>query len=512
MKNLKKVLALVVALTMVFTTVAFASYPDVDASADYAGAVELLSALEILQGDDNGNFNPDNTITRAEFSAVVCRALGFEGSANGAKGATAFTDVAADHWASGYINIASQQGIVNGRGNGIFDPEGNVTFTEAVKMLVVALGYEPMAAQRGGWPTGYLTVANSTKLTAGVSATGTDTAALRSTVAQLTANALDIPVMDQTSFGTETKYEPLDDYGDYKTLLTSRDVYIVTGVVSKVEEADGEFEFEFSAYPDDFEFGYSTNGVAVSNFIGTTKTFDIGESNVADYVGQNVDIYLYKENKSDYTAIIAVPSGIGETLSIGLDDLELATYNAINGDNGVANDNNYSTLEYHETDDANKTTKIYVKENPTINVNGYKVSDGNNFSLTQSTLANNFTQLTFVENTNDKYYDIIDITIYEYGIVEDVLADKERIELTNGTKVSFDSDDDQQVAKFINAEGAVISLEDIVAGDVLAMVVGDQAASGSIAPKAAKNFDEKITIYNLGQNFVTGSVDSWDKD
>ena len=75
MKNLKKVLALVIALTMVLTTVAFASYPDVDANANYASAVELLSALEILQGDENGNFNPDNTITRAEYAAVVCRAL-----------------------------------------------------------------------------------------------------------------------------------------------------------------------------------------------------------------------------------------------------------------------------------------------------------------------------------------------------------------------------------------------------------------------------------------------------
>ena len=168
----------------------FAGYPDVDATADYADSVALLSALEILEGDEQGKFNPESTITRAEFAAVVCRALGLENNANSAAGATIFNDVAANHWATGYINLATQQGIVNGKGNGIFDPEGNVTYAEAVKMLVVALGFEPVAAAKGGYPTGYLAVANSIKMTAGIYGTGTNVPALRKTVAMLTANAI----------------------------------------------------------------------------------------------------------------------------------------------------------------------------------------------------------------------------------------------------------------------------------------------------------------------------------
>ena len=56
MRNLKKVLALVVAFSMMLSVVAFAAYPDVPADADYADAVELLSALDIIKGDDLGNF------------------------------------------------------------------------------------------------------------------------------------------------------------------------------------------------------------------------------------------------------------------------------------------------------------------------------------------------------------------------------------------------------------------------------------------------------------------------
>ena len=497
MKNLKKVLALVVALTMVFTTVAFASYPDVDATADYAGAVELLSALEVLKGDENGNFNPDNTITRAEFAAVVCRALGLEGSAASAKGATMFTDVAADHWASGYINLASQQGIVNGKGNGIFDPEGNVTYAEAVKMLVVAIGYEPMAATKGGYPAGYLSVANSTKMTAGV-AGASDVAALRSTVAMLTANALEIPVMDQTAFGSETKYEPLDDYDNYTSLLTQMDVYKATGIISDVKLIDGEFDIDIKEPSEDFAFGW-TNGYANAkdgkgNYAYLTA--DIGNSNVADYKLESVDVYVKKSGRSDYVALIAVPSGIGETLTINATDLDSA--------HATPSTSARTTLEYYETVDADKTTKIYVEANPTILVNNVPTTAHADKDLT-TVLKGREAEITFIENTDDKYFDIIDIKIFEHAIVKEVNVDRNRIQFLNGViKVSFDVDNDDQIVKMYNAEGAEIELADIKAGDVLAMVVGDTLNAGY--PISARVFKEKIAIYDLGQSTVTGTL------
>ena len=152
MKNLKKVLALVVVFAMMLSTVAFAgSFPDVADDADYASAIETLAAMGFFKGDDNGNFNPDATITRAEYAVIVCRLLGIEGSATGK---CDFTD-AADHWATGYIKMANQYGIVKGYGDGNFGPDDAVKYEEAVKMLVCALGYEPMATSKGGYPTGY---------------------------------------------------------------------------------------------------------------------------------------------------------------------------------------------------------------------------------------------------------------------------------------------------------------------------------------------------------------------
>lgn len=514
MKNLKKVLALVIALTMVLTTVAFASYPDVDADANYASAVELLSALKILQGDENGNFNPDNTITRAEYAAVVCRALGMENAANSAKGATIFTDVAADHWATGYINLASQQGIVNGKGNGIFDPEGNVTYAEAVKMLVVALGYEPMASKRGGYPTGYLTVANSTKMTANVSSSGTDTAALRSTVAQLTANALEVPNMEQTGFGTDTKYEVLDKYDNYKTLLTQMDIYKATGVVESVDASDDTASVKLSEESDDYEFGYKNNKGDTYDDIKTVKalTFNINGSDIESYLQQNVDVYVYKAGKSDYDIVYVTSSGIGSSLKIESGDLKQGEATIFGSKKGV--------VQYYENSNATKTTKIDVEAKAPVYVNGADMkfdytSDVDLYTL----LSGKDAVIEFVENSDDKYYDMVLVTIYAHGIVDEVDAAKEKITFLGGNNtVKFDSSDSKQVVNIQDKDGNAMDLKDIKADDVLAMIVDGSNGAASVSagvirvdtPKQFNSNSQKITIIDLGNNTVTGAVDGSD--
>ena len=151
MTRLKRLLAAIISVIMilsVFSVGAFA-YTDVNTGTSEGAAVDVLSQLELLKGYEDGTFRPESSITRAEFAAVVVRALGLESAAESMKGATPFTDVPANHWAAGYINLASSSGVINGRGNGIFDPSSNVLFEEAVKMGMAALGYTPAAESSG---------------------------------------------------------------------------------------------------------------------------------------------------------------------------------------------------------------------------------------------------------------------------------------------------------------------------------------------------------------------------
>ena len=231
-RNLKKLLAFTIVFAMLLSTVAFASpYPDVPDDAKYAEAVITLSSLGLLKGDDQGNFNPDNTITRAEFAAVIVRTLGL-----GDPGPTAtnFVDVPATHWGSGYVQMASQMGVIAGYGDGNFGLEDPVTFEQAIKMIVAALGYTPKANALGGYPTGYMVVAAQEGISAGINATAGEPA-LRKVVAELVYNALDVPLMVQTGWGTDITYEQQDGQGNrpYATILTQKlDVDKVEGIVT----------------------------------------------------------------------------------------------------------------------------------------------------------------------------------------------------------------------------------------------------------------------------------------
>ena len=129
MRNLKKVIALVAVFAMLVSTVAFAdTFSDVAASDNYAEAIETLSDLGIITGDDQDgdgtmDFRPADTITRAEVAAIISR---IQGMNSVAQAATNFADVPSTHWASGYVNNAEGRGIINGYGDGNFGPEDNV--------------------------------------------------------------------------------------------------------------------------------------------------------------------------------------------------------------------------------------------------------------------------------------------------------------------------------------------------------------------------------------------------
>ena len=96
-------------------------------------AIEALASRGIINGMSKDVFSPNKTMTRAEFAAIVTRALGLP-----AKDTKAFTDVPSSKWYAGYIGAANSSGIVNGVGNGKFNPDGTITRQEAAAMVARA--------------------------------------------------------------------------------------------------------------------------------------------------------------------------------------------------------------------------------------------------------------------------------------------------------------------------------------------------------------------------------------
>jgi len=98
-------------------------------------AINDLGARMIVKGVDEKTFNPDDSVTRSEFTAIVIRALGLvpEGKTD------RFSDVSMDHWANGTINKAVEYGIISGYGDKMFRPSATITREEAMVIIARAL-------------------------------------------------------------------------------------------------------------------------------------------------------------------------------------------------------------------------------------------------------------------------------------------------------------------------------------------------------------------------------------
>ncbi len=208
---MKKTVSLLLMLVMVLTsmTLAFAAdYSDMSGS-EYVKAVDVLSEEGVLNGYGDGTFRPTKSITRAEFAKVIVMACyAYESDAPAAR----FSDVASNKWYASFIAKAAEHNVVNGYGDGTFRPERNITNTQAIVMVLRAMGYTD--EYFGGYNADkYISQANNLGILIGVK-TGSD-ASTRGNVAQLVYNAFYKMMYE----GDDTPYNQKQYTGLYKDLI-----------------------------------------------------------------------------------------------------------------------------------------------------------------------------------------------------------------------------------------------------------------------------------------------------
>lgn len=119
-----------------------AAFPDAKDVGQWQ-AVAALSQLGVISGKDDGSFHPGDAVTRAEAAKMLTLLLGGgQEPQPQVMEAPYFQDISG-HWARPYILYCASLGILEGRSEGIFDPDGQVTLAELSKMALTALGYEP---------------------------------------------------------------------------------------------------------------------------------------------------------------------------------------------------------------------------------------------------------------------------------------------------------------------------------------------------------------------------------
>ena len=143
---MKKFLSLVLALamTMSLVTVSAGAKDFTDNSKiEYKEAVDVVSALGIVGGYEDGAFNPQNTLTRGAAAKIICNLILGTTTASALRADTApYSDVPTTNTFAGYIAYCQKEGIISGYADGTFRPAGTLTGYAFMKMLLGALGYD----------------------------------------------------------------------------------------------------------------------------------------------------------------------------------------------------------------------------------------------------------------------------------------------------------------------------------------------------------------------------------
>lgn len=152
-------------------------------------AISTLAQFNIINGYEDGTFRPEANITRAEFAKIICKALLFETAENDGND---FFDVTEDHWAKEFVYTAKKLGIINGITSESFAPGANITYEQATKMVVASLGYQDEATLKGGYPEGYMAMAEELALLDNIEYEP-KAFATRENIVLMIENALNIP-------------------------------------------------------------------------------------------------------------------------------------------------------------------------------------------------------------------------------------------------------------------------------------------------------------------------------
>ena len=204
-RTISTALSLCLSLSLLCTGAGAASS---NAKQEAVQALGILSENESITGE----------ITRAQFAQMLVAASLYKDSAEG-YGSSLFQDLKGDHWASGYVRIAIEQGWMSGYVDGTFRPDQAITLEEGCAALLKVLGYDT-SALKGAYPAAQLSKASAIGLLDDVSASRGNKLT-RQDCANLFYNLLTAQTSAGTVYGTSLGYSITNGQVDYSALVTA---------------------------------------------------------------------------------------------------------------------------------------------------------------------------------------------------------------------------------------------------------------------------------------------------
>jgi len=433
MKHIKRLIIAIIIMCLNLTSVyAVGVFPDT-VDTKYEEAANTLMELEIMYGTEDGTFQPDAEITRAEMVVILVRALGLSeitAPKTEMLEEVPFDDIPLNYWCAEDITLAKDIGLVSGKTPTEFDPDGKVTGAEAVKMFVNALGYSIVAESKGGYPTGYLLQAVNLGITKGMSFSP-DEPMTRGDVALMLFKSLDVEILQ--SEGWSSKYGGILNAREGRTFASVKNGYYYGK--GKVTETS------ITALTG--ESGLDVGTVKIGDVI-----FNVGETNAEDFLGYNVN-YYYEENDNGLPKLMSVRKNkIGRELVLE-GPVNKPTYSRKKG-----------VYEYITESGNEKEIKIEAGGNADIIYNGKAC-----FNCTESEMAPKEGTVRLIDAEGNGTYETViirDPKVYGFSMTEE-----NTIYAKGGQSLTVEDIEDEKMFILRDSEGKDVELSKLSDGDVL---------------------------------------------
>jgi hypothetical protein len=436
---------------MALSSLTALAYEDVETEKQKM-AVELITGFGIMTPDSETEFGNKTLVKRGEFALYATRLLGNDVVTRSASDGY-FDDVDTTTPEGAAVDFLASIGVIP-KNKREYNPNDEVTYAEAVRILLNCLGYETVASANGGYPGGYIKTATDCDLNKNVWLM-TNSVLTKTDAAVLLYNALFVNPMEYTSYN---KYEESD-----KTLMEKIwDVYPVSGIVTGYENT---VIGSNKTLPD--------NTVEID---GTT--YNVGDTNISQYVGYSVKAY-YKNDSDDVDTIVAFTEkqNANTVKEFFAEDIEVEGNNV-----------------YYYLNGSRKSLK--VSPSAAVIYNGRYYS---NYDKLEEILDIPEGEIKFISNDSTSKANVIFVTSYKHLLVERVDKRSGRLYLKNGSDSLNDVisilPDENEVTVYIDGKKA--EFEDLQTDDAITMV------------QTLDN--EEITLY-VSRETVTGKISGISED
>ena len=447
-KFLSLVLALVMTMSLVTVSAGAEDFAD-DGEITYKEAVDVISALGIVDGYSDDSFRPDGVLTRGAAAKIICNLILGPTTAEALSAGTApFKDVPVTNTFAGYITYCSQQGIISGYADGTFRPTGTLSGNAFMKMLLGALGYDSDIEKYTGanWTVNVIKQAVGIGLDDGNDNFVGSQAVTREEAALYAFNMLQ---------ATMVEYEN-------QSTITVGGVDIVTSSarkeVANTTRSDGNIggdEDELMQFAEMYFTDLVERGGTTDAFERPSTTWKLKSTTIGTYANEADASYTSTVKVGDVYSDLSLDNGIDESdVTLYVDGKDVtSTWDAddiVRGSRkNVTGSGNGALTEVYYDDDADTVTFVVINTYVGKIGSVRSASSTRDAYVTLDTSDDNYTGKTGFKNSFEtEDFDKDDIVTFTYSLKngEDCIESMELAESVTGTMTRYTSQGSVTVA------------------------------------------------------------------